>query len=604
MASATQTQEIEIGAPVFTTQNNTIGPDISTNSSTRKPPPPTANNEQSTNSVPTPNQTTNTFNNKTAITCTMLSLCLSVLLSALDLTIITTAIPSIVGTFNSATGYTWIGGAYTLAYAAVTPIWGSVADIWGRKPVILIAMAVFLGGSLLCALAPSMDVLLAGRVFQGLGGSGMGIMVNIIISDLFSLRDRGLYLAITSLVWAVGSAVGPVLGGVFATNLSWRWCFWINLPIGAISFTVLLLYLHVPNPRTPLTTGLKAIDWTGILLIVGSALMILLALDLGDVIYPWSSATIICLIIFGILCMGLFGVNEYKLARNPVIPFWLFSTPTKAAPYIVFACNNYVFIGLAYYLPLYAQSVLGASALTSGLYLLPLIVSCALAAAAAGVYMQQTGRYIPVMYIAQILLMLGTGLLIDLRFETSLTRLIIFQTLAGIGVGMNIEAPILAAQAATTVRDTAAVTATMGFVRSLATAIAVVVGGVVFQNEMTSANGALTDRLDGDSALASEFNGDLAASNVERIGALEESEQIIVRETYFQALRMVWVMYVAFAGLAAVITLFVRAHDLRRENEGAVLGVERGRWDSRLEDPGSEVNVEVEMEGMRGSSRT
>lgn len=227
MTSATQTQEIEI-APVSTTRNNTIGPDISTNSSTRKPPPSTVNNEQSTNSVPTANQTTNTINNKTTITCTMLSLCLSVLLSALDLTIITTAIPSIVGTFNSATGYTWIGGAYTLAYAAVTPIWGTVADIWGRKPVVLIAMAVFLGGSLLCALAPSMDVLLAGRVFQGLGGSGMGIMVNIIISDLFSLRDRGLYLAITSLVWAVGSAVGPVLGGVFATKLSWRWCFWIN----------------------------------------------------------------------------------------------------------------------------------------------------------------------------------------------------------------------------------------------------------------------------------------------------------------------------------------------------------------------------------------
>jgi len=157
----------------------------------------------------------------TNIAWTMMSLCLSVLLSALDLTIVTPAIPAIVGTFKSAGGYIWVGSAYTLAYAAITPVWGSVSDIWGRKPIMLIAVAVFLVGSLICALAPQMDVLILGRAVQGLGGSGMGIMVNIVVSDMFSLRDRGLYLAITSLVWAVGSAIGPVLGGVFTTRLRW-----------------------------------------------------------------------------------------------------------------------------------------------------------------------------------------------------------------------------------------------------------------------------------------------------------------------------------------------------------------------------------------------
>ncbi|KAH2314190.1 hypothetical protein KXV47_002714 [Aspergillus fumigatus] len=509
----------------------------------------------------------------TTIAWTMMSLCLSVLLSALDLTIVTPAIPAIVGAFKTAAGYIWVGSAYTLAYAAITPVWGSVSDIWGRKPIMLIAVAVFLVGSLVCALARNMDALIAGRALQGLGGSGMGIMVNIVVSDMFSLRDRGLYLAITSLVWAVGSAIGPVLGGVFTTRLSWRWCFWNNLPVGAVSFLVLLFFMRVPSPRTPIAAGLKVIDWTGSLLIVGGSLMVLLALDFGDVVYSWSSATVICLLVFGTAVMALFVVNEWKIAKNPIIP--------------------------AYYLPLYAQSVLTASALTSGLYLLPLIVSCSLAAAAAGIFMQQTGKYLPVMYVAQGFLVLGSGLLISLEFEASITKLVIFQILVGFGVGMNIEAPILAAQAATSVLDTAAVTATMGFVRSLSTAISVVVGGVVFQNEMNAKNERLASQLGSNSTLAREFSGDRAASSVEEISTLglNADQEALVRKTYYEALRMVWVMYMAFAGLATVLNLFVRAHKLRSENEGAVLGADRSRQQGRR----AAGVVELELRNERGN---
>lgn len=156
---------------------------------------------------------------RTSVALIMMPLCLSVFLSSVDLTIVTPAIPAIVSSFQSTAGYVWIGSAFVLANTAVTPIWGSVADIWGRKPIMLIAVVIFLGGSLLCALAPQMNALIAGRVVQGLGASGMGTMVNVIICDTFSLRDRGLYLAITSIVWAVGSAIGPVLGGVFTTQV-------------------------------------------------------------------------------------------------------------------------------------------------------------------------------------------------------------------------------------------------------------------------------------------------------------------------------------------------------------------------------------------------
>lgn len=163
-----------------------------------------------------------------AIALIMGPLCLSVLLSSLDLTMVTPAVPSIAAEFQSSSGYIWVGGAFILGSTAVTPVWGSVADIWGRKPIMLIAQAFFFAGSLLCALAPNMDAFIAGRGIQGIGASGMGILVNVIVCDTFSMRDRGLYLAVTSVMWAVGTAIGPVLGGVFTTRAHWRWCFWMN----------------------------------------------------------------------------------------------------------------------------------------------------------------------------------------------------------------------------------------------------------------------------------------------------------------------------------------------------------------------------------------
>ena len=312
------------------------------------------------------------------------------------------------------------------------------------------------------------------------------------------------------------------------------------VPIGVIVFVVLLVFLKVPSPDTPVLAGLKAIDWTGTILIIGASLMVLLGIEFGDVTYPWSSATVISLIAAGAVTVVVFFVNEWKVAANPIIPLRLFSGLRMAAPYSVFATNSYVFIGLAYYLPLYSQSVLGANALSSGLYLLPLIVSTSLAAAFAGLFMQQTGRYLIVMYVAQVALSVGIGLFIELSFEKDLTKLFIFEVIAAIGIGMNIEAPIIAAQAATTVRDTAAVTSTMGFVRSIATAISVVVGGVIFQNEMNAANPHLMDQLG--PQLAGQFTGGQASANIELIGALPRDQQVVVRKAYFEALRTVWIM--------------------------------------------------------------
>ncbi|WDK17964.1 major facilitator superfamily transporter [Colletotrichum graminicola] len=274
----------------------------------------------------------------TIITLTMTPLCLSATLSALDTTIVTTAVPNIVASLQSVAGYIWVGSAFILGFTAVTPVWGSVADLWGRKPIILPALTIFLAGSLLCALAPHMDALIAGRAIQGVGASGMGVMVNTIICDMFSLRDRGLYLAITSIIWAIGSAIGPILGGIFTTRLEWVIVVLVNLenfalltrlvpvPIGGLVFIVLFFFLDLPSPDTLVWAGLKAIDWTGSALCMGGSLMVLLSLDFGDVTHPWSSATVICLLVFGLVAIGIFLVNEWKFAANPVPPLRLLST--------------------------------------------------------------------------------------------------------------------------------------------------------------------------------------------------------------------------------------------------------------------------------------
>lgn len=343
------------------------------------------------------------------------------------------------------------------------------------------------------------------------------------------------------------------------------------------------------KPGTPILTGLKKIDWIGGVLIIGSVLMVLLALDFGNVVFPWSSATVICLLVFGVVVLALFVVNEWKFATEPIIPLHIFSNKSSSAAFGVYSCNFYVFIGLAYYLPLYSQSVLGANALDSGIHLLPLIVACSLSAAFAGVFIQKTGKYLRIMYAGQVLNLLGIGLFVYLPFEKNLAKLFVFQILVGLGVGMNIEPPLLAVQAVNAERDTAAVVATMSFVRSIANAISIVVGGVIFQNDMTAANPGLVKELG--AHVAQNFNGDQALAKVDVIRILPQEQQLVVRQTFFHSLRAVWIMYVAFAGLSLVLNFFVRSHHLSTENQEAVLGADRG---NKQDEQGTELQTQAQ----------
>ncbi|KJZ77361.1 hypothetical protein HIM_03085 [Hirsutella minnesotensis 3608] len=492
----------------------------------------------------------------------MFALSLALFLAALDMTIIATAIPTISSHFNSSLGYVWIGSAYLLGNATFVPTWGKISDIFGRKPVLITAVAIFWIGSLLCAVSNSMGMLIAARAIQGVGGGGTIVLPNICVSDLFSMRRRGLYFGILGGVWAVASAVGPVLGGVFTSRVSWRWCFYINLPLSGVGLVILVFILKLHNPRTPWREGLVAIDWCGSLLVIGGTLMVLLGLEFGGVQYAWSSPTVICLIVFGALVVVLFALYEAYVAKFPLIPVALFRKRTSIAAFAVAFTHAFTFMSGSYWLPLYFQAVMGATSLLSGVYLLPFVLSLSIVSTATGFIIKKTGNYkLPIM-IGLFIMTLGFGLLTDLGDDRNWAKIIIFQIIAGIGVGPNFQAPLIALQANVEPRDIGAATASFSFLRQLGTSISVAIGGVIFNNEMQKQHDGLA-RLVGPE-LADTFGASNAAASVHVVSTLPPAERVVVQNAYWNALQKMYIAYTCFIFVGFIISFFIQQMKLSK----------------------------------------
>ncbi|KAF1987284.1 putative MFS transporter [Aulographum hederae CBS 113979] len=496
----------------------------------------------------------------------MIALCLSLFIAALDQTIVATAIPTISADLHSATGYTWIGGAYLLANAAASPIWAKLSDIWGRKLILLVAVAWFAASSIVCAKASSMRMLIAGRALQGTAGGGLTQLCNITISDVFSVRTRSLFLAFLEFVWAVAGGIGPILGGVFSELANWRWCFWINLPISGITFILLFFFLDVHNPRTKVWDGLKAIDWFGSLTIIGLVLMLLLGLDFGGVVFPWSSPTVICLIVFGALMSVFFVFSEKRLAKYPLMPLALFRHKSNTAALVVTFLHGMVFIACEYYLPLYFQSVHESSPLHSGLLIIPISISEAVVGIICGVLIHRTGRYQEIIWFGLIFLTVGNGLYITFGVGTPIAHIIGFELIQGIGAGCIFEAPLIALHAKVAQDDTATATATCGFIRNMATACSIVIGGAIFQNGMASRRSDF--RAAGLPAnLTEAFAGGDAAANVWLIADIQDQEQeLAVKGAYADSLRTLWILTTCLSGVALVVSVFIKGWHLGTEH--------------------------------------
>ncbi|KAH8887523.1 MFS general substrate transporter [Thozetella sp. PMI_491] len=502
------------------------------------------------------------------------ALCLQLFIAALNQTIVSTAVPSIAADLHSAGGYTWIGGAYMLATAATGPIWAKCSDIWGRKPAILVSIAIFAVACALTAASTNMPMLIAGRALQGTAGGGMMLLVSITISDLFSMRSRALYISAMGLVWVLAGTTGPVIGGALSQYASWRWCFWINLPVCGIAFVVMLLIFDVHNPRTKLSDGLKAIDWWGTVSILAVTLLLLLGLDFGGVTYPWNSPKVICLIVIGTLMLGFFFYSEKRLARYPLVLLSIFSGLSNNAIFVVAFTHSMASFGAEYYLPLYFQSVKQASPLESGLLILPMIITCAVVDILSGVFMHQMGRYRELIWAGTVLLTLGTGLYTMYGTDTALGAIIAIQIVFGIGMSLLMNTPGIAIQSGVSQADTATAVGTMTFLRNLATSLSTVLGGVVFQNSMTSRASFLAASGLSESQLKA-LSGYEAAANVDITKTIDDPAQRLAVESAFAwSVRNMFIMYTAIAAVGLVASVFIKHRHMSEEHTETKTGIE------------------------------
>ncbi|EPS26784.1 hypothetical protein PDE_01723 [Penicillium oxalicum 114-2] len=481
----------------------------------------------------------------------ILSLCLSLFLGALDMTIIATALPTIANHLNvTSREYAWIGSSYTLATTASTPVWVKISDIFGRKSSILVAVSIFMVGSLVSALANSSVSLLAGRVVQGLGGGGSIVLVTVIIGDVFALADRPKYYGLTGIAFALASAIGPVLGGAFTDGIGWRWCFYINLPFDGVVLVLLFFTLNVAIEKESLANGIRSIDWTGFLLIIGGTICFLYGLETGSSgLLPWKSATVILLVVFGATILVLFMVWEAKFAKNPLIPFRIFQKRTSVASFVVACFHSFVFISFDFFLPLYYQVVLGFSPLISGITLFALIIPMSISTFFGGFYVRKTGDYRALIFMGTILLTLGTGLFIDLGVSKSWVRIIIFEVVAGVGAGVLFQSPMIALQSHLRQSDIAAAMSAFSFLRNLSTSVSIVIGTVLIQQTLHS--DSLTTAIDNSST------------------AVED------KKLYVHGLRNMWIFYTCMASLTIAATCFIKPKVLKKkESQEEVTDIE------------------------------
>ncbi|KAI1799957.1 major facilitator superfamily protein [Daldinia bambusicola] len=489
----------------------------------------------------------------------MMALYLAVFLVTLDQNIISTAIPSITNEFNSLDDIGWYGSAYLLTMCGLSLVMGKVYKFYPAKPLFLAGCFLFEVGSAICGSAPNSIAFIFGRAIAGIGSSGLFSGVMVILFYTVPLQQRPVYQGAFGAIFGIGSVIGPLIGGSFTDRVTWRWCFYINLPVGAVSMIVTALILHLPNQKldakaTGWVEKVKQLDPIGNLIFLPGIVCLILALQWGGTVYPWNNARIIVLLVLcGVLCIIFVGVQAWKKEGASIPPRIIKQRSIIAAIWYGFF-NGSGMIVLTYYLPIWFQAVKGTDAIGSGIMMIPLVLSTVISSILAGVMVSKLGYYTPFFLASSVIMPIGAGLLSTFTPSISEGKWIGYQIIFGAGLGMGMQQPMNVVQTVLDRPDIATGTAIVTFSRFLGSAIFLPVAENVFLNSFIS---KLSNVPDIDPSSVTE-GGATGLRNM-----VSGSELATLLSDYNAAIVDVFYMVIATCGITIFGSIFVEWRSLK-----------------------------------------